>query len=239
MPFALLLHVRWAREERHEMEPVALHFLGRLAQHHHHRPPGCGRRIIVEWRGVGRMLSHRQIVIVGTYESAREIYRVGKGVVEHDHATGLQQPVSIKKIYEYVVEPVQTVDKDEVEHAPLADQLRQQKFRVLLVKLDELLDPGLAQYLFAGSVESSGLMWINDYVRARAGAIAQEAFQDVKRGQTPRHADLEYRRCPFGPTYIANKGAAVGRHAHREKPMLGSVLAANRAAGVKLLDESS
>src|SRR6202521_2847847 len=190
MLFVRLLRTQREWEEGHEMEPVALHFLGRLAQHHHHRSPGCGRRIIVKWRGVGRMLSHRQIVIVGTYESAREIYRVGKGVVEHDHAAGLQQPMSIKKIDEYVVEPVQTVDKDEVEHASLADQLRQQKFRVLLMKLDELLDPGLAQYLFAGAVESTGLMRVNDYVRARIGAIAQEAFQEVKRGQTPRHADL-------------------------------------------------
>jgi hypothetical protein len=82
-------------------------------------------------------------------------------------------------------------------------------------------------------------MWVNNYVSAGTGAIAQEAFQDVERGQTPRHADLEYRRCPFGPTYVANKGTAVGRHAHREKSMLGSVLPANRAAGVKLLDESS
>src|ERR1700687_4166247 len=181
---ALLLRTQWAREEGHEMEPVALRLLGRLAQHHHHRSPGCGRRIIVKWRGVGRMLSHRQIVIVSSHVSAGEIYGVGKGVVEHDHTSGLQQPMSIKKIDEYVVEPVQTVDKDEIEHASLADQLRQQKFRVLLMKLDELLDPGLAQYLFAGSVESSGLMWVNNYVRAGTGAIAQEAFQDVQRGQT-------------------------------------------------------
>jgi hypothetical protein len=53
--------------------------------------------------------------------------------------------------------------------------------------------------LFAGAVESTGLVWIHDYVRARTGAIAQEAFQDVERGQTPRHADLEHRRRPFGP----------------------------------------
>jgi hypothetical protein len=87
-------------------------------------------------------------------------------------------------------------------------------------------------------MESTGLVWIHDYVRARTSATAQEAFQDVERGQTPRHADLQHRRCPFGPTYIANKGAPVRRHAHREKPMLGSVPAANRAAGVKVLDES-
>src|SRR5438128_5704492 len=120
MLFARLLRMQCSREEGHEMEPVTLHFLGRLAQHHHHRSPGCGRRIVVKWRGFGRMLSHGQIVIVRTYESAGEIYGVGKGVVEDDHAAGLQQPMSIKKIDEYVVEPVQTINKDEIEHAPLA-----------------------------------------------------------------------------------------------------------------------
>src|SRR5713101_7156090 len=153
------------------MKPVALQSLSRLAQRHHHRSPGCGRGIVVKRRSFGRMLSHGQIVIIGTYESAGEIYGVGKGVVEDDHAAGLQQPMSIKKIDEYVVESVQTVDKDEVEHAPLADQPRQQKFRVLLMKLDELLDPGVAQYLFAGAMKSTGLMWVHDHMRERTGAI--------------------------------------------------------------------
>lgn len=44
---------------------------------------------------------------------------------------------------------------------------------------------------------------------------------------------------PFGPTRIPEKGAAVRPNARQEDLILGSVLAANRAAGVKLLDESS
>jgi hypothetical protein len=69
----------------------------------------------------------------------------------------------------------------------------------------------------------TGLEW-DPRLRVRTCVIAQEAFKDVERGQTPR----QHLPGPFRPTRVPEKGAAVRRNARREDLMLVALRAPGR-----------
>lgn len=86
------------------------------------------------------MIGDGRISVVSLREPAGQMDCVGEGIVEDDHAAGLEQAVDEDQVDEHVVEKMAAINEGEVEMPLLHYQLRQQDFRCFFPDLDEFFE---------------------------------------------------------------------------------------------------